>query len=280
MKNFYMTLLSNSSMDYYPSNKTSSFTVHLPRYMYLEGDWEVSLVEIQYPYTFTNVESDQVAINIETANITADFILDWYTNKKPGERPPYETSWSTHNILSGFYSNVKDIVDALNEVIAEETGQVTFFEYDPYAQRVGCGNDVIEVGRKYISTFTLSPRLALQLGYIPHEIVTDLHKYAPNVANCGVLIPDKMLIYCDILEPQIIGDTWGKVLRIVSTNPGNSLPYFGQPCSISFNPPQYIPVQAHHFESIGIDIRDIAARPMPFSYGTLSVKLHFRKRIN
>lgn len=46
MKDFYMTLLSNSSMDYHPQNTTGSFTVQIHRYMRFEGDWEAGLAEI------------------------------------------------------------------------------------------------------------------------------------------------------------------------------------------------------------------------------------------
>lgn len=50
MKEFFMTLLSNSSMDLYPENKTSSFTVHLPEKITLNGMWSVAVAEIHYKH--------------------------------------------------------------------------------------------------------------------------------------------------------------------------------------------------------------------------------------
>lgn len=271
-----MTLLSNSSMNAYPDNKTSSFTVQLPRYMYLSSGWEVSLAEIQYPYTFTNVEHDQTEIQIETMEITQEF-YDWYsTRKNDYEIPPFESIWTTLRITPGFYSDVKDIIDSVNDAVSAHTQQEYYFVYDEKAHSVRCVNDVVNLGCRWVNECKLSPRLALQLGFRPNEIINA--GYAPHAANGGVIIPDKMLIYCDILEPQIIGDTWGKVLRIVSTNAGINKPYFGQSCSTNCNPPQYIPVQVQNFDTIHIDIKDIENRLLPFNYGTLTLKLHFRKK--
>lgn len=74
MKDFYMTLLSNSSMDYHPQNKTSSFTVQIPRYLTLEGDWTVGLAEIQYPYTFYTVSPEHNEFQLELIDVSRDFI--------------------------------------------------------------------------------------------------------------------------------------------------------------------------------------------------------------
>ena len=51
---FYVTLPSNSSMQYFPDNKTSNFVTKLPRTLQLDGEWEVGLAEIVYPHTWYN----------------------------------------------------------------------------------------------------------------------------------------------------------------------------------------------------------------------------------
>ena len=48
-ENFYMGLPSNSSMSYFPENRTSYFKTHLPREIKLHGEWLVGLVEIHVP---------------------------------------------------------------------------------------------------------------------------------------------------------------------------------------------------------------------------------------
>lgn len=270
-----MTLLSNSSMDYHPLNTTGSFTVQLPRYMYMEGQWEVALTEIHYPYTFANVEDDQNEIQIETIQITPEYIY-WYDAGQQGDMD-FKTEWNTYQITPGFYSTINDIIAAVNDVVLKATAQENFFKYDPMAHRVASSNYAVQEGRKWVENCKLSPRLGLQLGYPPHEMIRGVGGYAKHVAYTGLIIPDKMLIYCDILEPQLFGDSWTRALRLINTNPSNETPYFGQACSVTFNPPQYIPLQQKHFEAVTIDIKDLEGKPMPFQYGTLSVKLHLRK---
>ena len=55
MKDFFFTLLSNSSINYFPQNTTSSFTVHLAEKITLNGTWKVGIAEIHYKYNFFNV---------------------------------------------------------------------------------------------------------------------------------------------------------------------------------------------------------------------------------
>lgn len=52
---FFVTLLSNSSIKYHPDNKTSSFSVHLAKEINLEGKWSAALTEVSYPNLFDDV---------------------------------------------------------------------------------------------------------------------------------------------------------------------------------------------------------------------------------
>ena len=57
---FYLTLPSNSSLNVFPDNKTTSYRVKLPQAIDLNGDWEVGLYSISYPntwYTLQNLEN-------------------------------------------------------------------------------------------------------------------------------------------------------------------------------------------------------------------------------
>ena len=52
---FYLTLLSDSSLNMFPDNKQSEFTVRLDHPIYIEGErWEVALVEIATPSEVLN----------------------------------------------------------------------------------------------------------------------------------------------------------------------------------------------------------------------------------
>ena len=54
---FYLTLPSNSSMNYYPDNTLAHYTTALAQDVDLSGRWEVGLSEIQYPYSWHNMDN-------------------------------------------------------------------------------------------------------------------------------------------------------------------------------------------------------------------------------
>lgn len=288
MKDFYMTLLSNSSMDYYPENKTGTYNVQLPRYMCLEGEWEVGLTEIQYPFTFFTVERGMNEIEIKYIKATEEYAKHREQLHKEGKKVKHEKSHENIKekvvILEGFYKEIRDVVESINSAIAEKTGQNNFFNYDLRANRVRAMNEVIAEGEKVIISCKLSAKLGQMFGYqsevdgSENQISVPVDStHAPDVVNMNMGIPDKMLIYCDILEPQLFGDKCSKVLASVITRASGGPPYFAQPMREVFNPITYVPLQKKKFESVGIDIRNVEERLFPFRYGTSSVKLHFKR---
>ena len=59
MKDFYITLLSDSSMNMFPSNKQSQFTVRLDHPIKIDVEsWEVDLVEIATPSEVLNITEE------------------------------------------------------------------------------------------------------------------------------------------------------------------------------------------------------------------------------
>ena len=80
-------------------------------------------------------------------------------------------------------------------------------------------------------------------------------------------------IYCDIVLPQVVGDTNAKLLR--------SVPVQGKMGDIvtkTFTNIQYVPVQTKSFEDIDIILSDDAGNPVPFECGKVLVTLHFKQQ--
>ena len=61
---FYVTLLSSSSMQYFPDNKKSNFVTKLSRTLQLDGEWEVGLAEVDYPHTWYNIREGKNSVEI------------------------------------------------------------------------------------------------------------------------------------------------------------------------------------------------------------------------
>lgn len=72
MNEFYLTLISNSTLQFYPTNTTSSFIVHLPQKVILNEGAVVGLAEIQFPYNFFNVNEKNNTYSIVHGDFTYD----------------------------------------------------------------------------------------------------------------------------------------------------------------------------------------------------------------
>ena len=83
-----------------------------------------------------------------------------------------------------------------------------------------------------------------------------------------------LFIYTDIIEPQVVGDTYAKLLQVTpAPQRTNTI------ISHTFNPVQYVPLERNYFETTDISIRNSAGDLVPFTTGLSMVKLHFRPRI-
>ena len=82
-----------------------------------------------------------------------------------------------------------------------------------------------------------------------------------------------LFIYSDIIEQQVIGDTYAQLLQVTPA-PQRTNTIVSQ----TFNPVQYVGLQTNNFETINIAIRNSFGDYVPFTTGLSIVKLHFRPR--
>jgi hypothetical protein len=94
----------------------------------------------------------------------------------------------------------------------------------------------------------------------------------PAQLNAGL---NAIYVYCDIIEPQYIGDTRARLLRTVEI-PDEAK--FGSTIDIKYDSPHYVPIIINDFDHIEIDLKDDTGDTIPFLYGRSRVKLHIRKR--
>lgn len=190
---FYITLPSNSSMQYFPDNRTCCYITQLPRAIELTGEWEVGLAEIHYPLTFASSSGVEYVIEpIGTSNL-------------PGM--VYDEASRT-------------------AIITKEKDSPT----PPPPSRI-----------------------------------------APaRIPSC------QMFVYCDLVEPRIVGDVFAPLLRVIHAC-GKERPIQGESAMKILSPPHYLPLMLTNFRTIEINIKDHTGRSIPFEYGTLTVTLHFKR---
>ncbi|XP_071652976.1 uncharacterized protein [Temnothorax longispinosus] len=299
---FLMVLPSNSSMRYFPENRTSSFVTELPQTVHLHGEWEVALSEIQFPSTLSHLRYQENEI--------------YFFDTKPGEKEAQVARKGT--IWYGLYKNTRELISAINETCKqadshfyldqhEQTGgkilisincnasECDLIHYmsvsDTLLQILGLGHALLNIpvyyGELYARRNAINPISKkvftanyIKLGFFNESKgARETAFYSREPCSLQRGIPDKMFVYCDICEPYVTGDVQTPLLRIVpvETYRYNHVEAYGTNQVKHFSPLHYIPLRKTNFRTIEIDIKDQLGKNIPFESGTLTVTLHFRR---
>jgi hypothetical protein len=82
-----------------------------------------------------------------------------------------------------------------------------------------------------------------------------------------------IFIYCDIVEPQVVGDCLAPLLRMVNIS-GKE----GEAVTQTFRP-YYLPLSRLEFDTIDILLCNEFGEEIQFDKGQTTLTLHFRKRV-
>lgn len=262
MANFFITLVSNSSMNVYPENKTSSFTVLLPQKITLKGDWCVAVAEVHYNYNFFNVNDQNNTIKL------IDSALDVNSNQLISGEKIHEVQ-----IRSGYYTTVNDLISTVNAQVSP------YLHKNGYLLSIDKLSNRTIVHRGYVknevSHIYLSGRLGMQLGFSPHADIMQ-SEISSHIGNVCFGVPDQMFIYTDIIDPTFIGHEKAYVIKVVNTEAKKYK--FGDACYKEYTHMHYMRLQKRDFDSISVHIRDYTGEFMPFQHGVLMIKLHFKRQ--
>jgi hypothetical protein len=226
---FYLTLLSNNSMAYFPENKTSTFCNQLPKTVHLERSWVVGVSEIMYPCSIISISDEENTMYFkyvyELASALDSFFSDvrvayWVDDKiKSGKYKSIdELIANKHNfknievlvmhkekIEAGNYGTIEDIVTALNSHVGFLRDNVNF-NIHPGSRKIA-----VACTSPHLAGLYLTLKLSLMLGFEPNQNI--LNKTSPYSSNILLGIPSQIFLYTDIIEPQSIGDVYAKVIR-------------------------------------------------------------------
>jgi hypothetical protein len=253
MHDFYLTLPSNAGGD---ENKTNSYRVNLPKNISLEGEWEVALAEISYPYSWSTIKLRE----------------NYFKLNGPKHRNFYY-------IPEKSYSSAHELVDALNKAKAGDGMKLSSYEKDISVKFYykESKNRIMVAVKQRGYTIELSKKLQYILGYNAAQIVAGVHSDTVNYAQHP---PDltggftSLFVYCDLIAPQIVGNVNAQVLRMINIEKRQ----FGENVDMQYMNYNYVPVLKKDFSSVEIDIKDDSGNLVPFEFGKVYVKLHFRRR--
>ena len=285
-----MTLPSNAQ----EGNKTSDFAVRLPHNIQLDGQWEVALVEISYPYSWNNVSTGQNRFTVTLVNGTAVHVYvpqghyseiaellngitygitattKYLKNRNKRDIHPVFNTPGGFQLLAGFAKRAAEATEQKPEDAAETVQHIALsdnikFSYDYTLKRV-----YVSFNSNVIRSVHLSEHLQYALGFdiqdLTRKRTTARH---PIDLRAGV---DGFYVYCNLIESQIVGGSYVPLLRVVHVHG-----QYGDIVDRVYNSPHYVPILKKEFGQVEINIKSDTDHSIPFEFGKVVVKLHFRR---
>lgn len=241
---FHVTLVSDDSMEYHEDNSATSFGNKLYKRVNLNEDWEVALLELHVPVTMSNFYHNNSSVWVSIhGNITLHYILPEI-----------------------YYSDVNKLLDKLN------TAMLKSYIFSLENGHVICTPSNLEepMGIKFSET------LALQLGFVPVQDFQSGILKANEDPNLDAGLPNLIYVYTNVVQPQFVGSSAHRLLRVVSLNTSHL--HRGSTVCLSVQHPQYLPVATKVLDHIEINIKDASGIALPFQCGRSSVVLHFKHK--
>jgi hypothetical protein len=239
-------------MQYYPDNTLSTFTTRLPNAIDLRGDWEVGLVEIQYPHNWYNVPS-----NVEGRTFT---IRSSTANNPQGPLGEFDFV-----ISAGYYSSIAKLLEMIQREANEAlnvTGLQMRLDYNAITRKI-----FVQPSRWIL----MVPDPIQKLLGMTTDVLDSSNITAMEVIDLHPI--DSLYVYCDVIEPRIVGDSQVPLMRIVPVEGSHA-----ELVTRIYENVHYVRLQQKRFQTVEINIRDRTGNKVPFERGTLNVTLHFRQR--
>ena len=266
-------LPSNASMGLYPENTLSDYRTKLPFPLNLEGNYEAALMEIQYPRTYNNITVSQTHVTITILRETSKFRIKPGFYRTADQLVAALNSGIIHHIekLARTYPKIKiyeaecqDRKQAMCEFVVNERMNKVFIHFKPRV-RIHISNDMKDI--LGFNTNMLKPEK--DAASHDQEIVTVEGQHQIDTYQSRYSI----FVYCSIVTPQIVGDSFVPLLRAVPVEGEHGLIV-----TKTYIRPHYFPLKKNYIDEIEISLRDSVGEKIPFERGRVIVTLDIRKR--
>lgn len=276
------------------------------------GEWECGLAQIDYPHSFDNVTDERTDIGLKENVFFLKFTQvrrkkQKKKSNKTSQRPEDKRTLPIagrrlrlkFSVPLGSYDTVTGLVDAVNKSIAktqftadsikaynssqlkrekilkwykkqkDQNGSPLFLVYNKNTRRVHFN---VKWG---INSALFSPKLHYMLGISSGRWVHlsssgggFITEYPPDL-TAGF---NTLFVYCNLIEPQIVGNELLPLLRTVSIK-GKQ----GDFVSEIFQSPHYVKIQTKTFDTVEISLKNDLSEHVKFNFGKVIVKLHLRQ---
>lgn len=254
---FYLFLPSNVSPRYFPENRISRFKTKLPKWLKFKPDeYEVALMEISYVHcmkTFPKAGDRKIGYN--------DIIQKSMWIKKP---------WETiEDIPNKNYSTVQVLCDELNTKFKRPDGTAAAtFRHNLVTNRVVINAGTEDGDGEVVLSEKLSDSLGFDAKHYGNFMEKHIGEFPPDI-NGGMY---HLFVYCDFVQPQVVGNTQVPLLRIVNIT-GKE----GEAVTQTFRP-YYLPVSKLEFDTIEVLLCNEFGEEIEFDRGNSVITVHFRPK--
>jgi len=249
---FYVTLSSTSSKDYYSSNTISNFRVKLPTELTTEGDYEVGLADLNFPKYFKMKEQSYAVYNLKTGYSKVHIIPQRVF------RSSAELVYYINDMLyNDAEVDIKLIIDPLTNIVTIFMGphsgfwtEIELFNLLGFYDKIALGDFQAPISESN--------------GYLKREATVP----------CTLNFVYTVYVYTDIIAMEIVGDIKARLLEIVPVNESSTGNINYRASKI-----RYHPLEKKTLHEIEIELRSSLGESIPFSEGKVLVCLHFRRRV-
>jgi len=250
---FYVYLLSNT----HDGNRIGDFRVQCANPVVLEGQYEVALTHIVYPYNF-DVITDKLEENFSPQNSVFDTFEDCRVAEGRVPTKNYESGEELVAMVNYALKTVRLVTD--NSAVTDSRLEDAF-TFDAMTGRCSV---VVEVKK-----IQPSRKLAYLLGF-DHPVLGKGFQEAQHPVH---LCQDLMFIYTNIVDYQMISNVMAPLLKMLCMK-GK----YGHSSEVSFDWPQYVPVLKNEFDTIKIELKNDKDEIINFHSGKVAMTLHFRRK--
>jgi len=236
-------------MDYYPQNTVAQYTTKLNNLIELDGEWEVGLTEISFPFEIENVVEGDCYFHISQVGSDASVKV---------------------TLPAGHYASLEEIETHMKVSTMLEL-QLTSVEQVPIEFSFLKNQNRVRMTLRQDITVKFGVVMARLLGF-RHDVTYSTDSVLGESKMRFRSLVRSIYVYCDLVEHVPVGDIKAPLLRIVNRTSNG-----GENVHRTFNPILYVPLQKKCFDSVELNLMTDGGVPVPFWFGKSFVVLEFRR---
>ena len=225
MKTPFQLILDSScpiSKEVFPTNTNMEFSIKLPKSMHFERDWSVALKGMNITNEFQRLHDCYVSLYNQPIHLMEDYV---------------------------------DSIDHLLTVLNRYVGIYLKFKVRGGIVKITNGR----MSDRYLGApVNISKNLSYILGLRPEdtsfELKKDLKIEAVNKANIQAVVPQHLIVCCNLVEHSVLGNQQVQILKYVpNKNKANN----AKAVDVEFISNDYQPLELKTFNTIKIRIADV-----------------------